>query len=65
MLLAGVAINAIAGAATQLLISVSDDNQLRSVTFWMMGLFCECRLVCRGDCQFGYHCRHLAFMATS
>ena len=39
MLLAGVAINAIAGAATQLLISVSDDNQLRSVTFWMMGSF--------------------------
>ena len=39
MLLAGVAVNAIAGAATQLLISVSDDNQLRTVTFWMMGSF--------------------------
>lgn len=39
MLLAGVAINAVAGAATQLLISVSDDSQLRSVTFWMMGSF--------------------------
>jgi len=39
MLLAGVAINAIAGAATQLLISISDDSQLRSVTFWMMGSF--------------------------
>ncbi|MDX1352736.1 MAG: iron ABC transporter permease [Thiomicrorhabdus sp.] len=39
MLLAGVAINAIAGAATQLLITVSDDTQLRSVTFWMMGSF--------------------------
>ncbi len=39
MLLAGVAINAIAGALTQLLISISDDAQLRTVTFWMMGSF--------------------------
>lgn len=39
MLLAGVAINAIAGAATQLLISISDDSQLRTVIFWMMGSF--------------------------
>ncbi|BCN94063.1 hemin ABC transporter permease [Thiomicrorhabdus immobilis] len=39
MLLAGVAINAIAGASTQLLISVSNDLQMRSVIFWMMGSF--------------------------
>ena len=39
MLLAGVAINAIAGAMTQLLITVSDDAQLRTVMFWMMGSF--------------------------
>lgn len=39
MLLAGVAVNAIAGAGTQLLISISDDLQLRTVTFWMMGSF--------------------------
>lgn len=37
MLLAGVAINAIAGAVTGLLITVSSDTQLRSVVFWMMG----------------------------
>ena len=39
MLLAGVAINAIAGATTQVLIMVSDDTQLRTVTFWMLGSF--------------------------
>lgn len=39
MLLAGVAINAIAGALTGLLIIVSSDAQLRSVIFWMMGSF--------------------------
>lgn len=39
MLLAGVAINAIAGALTGLLITISDDGQLRSVIFWMMGSF--------------------------
>ena len=39
MLLAGVAINAIAGALTGLLITVSSDVQLRSVIFWMMGSF--------------------------
>ncbi|GKT12558.1 MAG: heme transport system permease protein [Thiomicrorhabdus sp.] len=37
MLLAGVAFNAIAGAMTQLLITFSDDSQLRSALFWMMG----------------------------
>jgi len=39
MLLTGVAFNAIAGALTQLLITFSDDTQLRSVLFWMMGSF--------------------------
>lgn len=39
MLLAGVALNAVAGALTGLLITVSDDVQLRSVIFWMMGSF--------------------------
>jgi len=37
MLLAGVAFNAIFGALTQLLIIYSDDSQLRSALFWMMG----------------------------
>lgn len=37
MLLAGIAINAIAGAGTGLLVAVSDDAQLRSLTFWMLG----------------------------
>ncbi len=37
MLLAGVAFNAIFGALTQLLITFSDDAQLRSALFWMMG----------------------------
>lgn len=39
MLLAGVALNAVAGALTGLLITVSTDAQLRSVMFWMMGSF--------------------------
>ncbi len=37
MLLAGVAFNAIFGALTQLLLIFSDDSQLRSALFWMMG----------------------------
>ncbi len=37
LLLAGVAINAIAGATTGLLISVANDQELRSVTFWTLG----------------------------
>lgn len=45
MLLAGVAINAIAGAGTQLLISLSDDSQLRNVMFWMMGSFANSEMV--------------------
>jgi iron complex transport system permease protein len=39
MLLAGVALNAVAGALTGLLITISTDVQLRSVMFWMMGSF--------------------------
>ncbi len=37
MLLAGVAMNAIAGAATGFITFTASDQQLRSVTFWMMG----------------------------
>lgn len=37
MLLAGVAVNASAGAATGLLIYMSDAEQLKSLTFWLMG----------------------------
>lgn len=37
LILAGVAVNAIAGAAIGLLIYVSDDQQLRDLTFWNMG----------------------------
>lgn len=37
MLLAGIAINALAGAVMGLLIAISNDQQLRSITFWMLG----------------------------
>lgn len=37
MLLAGIAINAIAGAITGLFTYISDDQQLRQLTFWSMG----------------------------
>ncbi|MDO8290501.1 MAG: iron ABC transporter permease [Parvibaculum sp.] len=37
LLLAGIAINAIAGALMGILIFMSDDNQLREITFWTMG----------------------------
>lgn len=37
LLLAGVAINAVAGAGTGLLVTLSDDRQLRDITFWSMG----------------------------
>ncbi len=37
LLLAGIAINAIAGAAIGVLSYVADDAQLRSLTFWSMG----------------------------
>jgi iron complex transport system permease protein len=37
LLLAGVAMQAMAGAALGLLLTVADDAGLRSITFWMMG----------------------------
>ena len=37
MLLAGIALNAIAGAAIGLLVFVSDDQQLRDLQFWLLG----------------------------
>lgn len=37
LLLAGVAINAIAGSAIGVFTYLADDNQLRSLTFWSMG----------------------------
>jgi len=37
MLLAGVALNAIAGAGLGLLVFVSDDQQLRDLNFWLLG----------------------------
>lgn len=37
MLLAGVGINALAGAGTGLVLFVSDDDQLRQFTFWTLG----------------------------
>lgn len=37
LLLAGIAINAIAGAATGLLTYFADDTELRTLTFWLMG----------------------------
>lgn len=37
LILAGVALNAIGGAVIGLLVYVSDDRQLRELTFWSMG----------------------------
>lgn len=37
MLLAGIALNAIAGAAIGLLIFISDDQSLRDLNFWLLG----------------------------
>jgi iron complex transport system permease protein len=37
MLLAGIAIGALAGAASGLLVAMADDRQLRDLTFWAMG----------------------------
>lgn len=37
MLLAGLALGALAGAGTGLLIFLADDRQLRDITFWMLG----------------------------
>ena len=37
MLLAGIAINALAGALTGLITYLANEQQLRSITFWMLG----------------------------
>lgn len=37
MLLAGLAINALMGAVTGMFIYISDDSQLRDITFWTLG----------------------------
>jgi heme transport system permease protein len=37
MLLAGIALGALAGAGTGLLVFLADDRQLRDITFWMLG----------------------------
>lgn len=37
LILAGVAINAVAGAAIGAMVFISDDQQLRDLTFWTMG----------------------------
>ncbi len=37
MLLAGIAINALAGAITGVMVLLSNDSQLRSLTFWSLG----------------------------
>ncbi|MBS3965357.1 MAG: iron ABC transporter permease [Methylomonas sp.] len=37
LLLAGIAINALAGSVTGLLVYIADDDQLRSITFWSLG----------------------------
>ncbi len=37
LILVGIAVNAFAGALIGLLMSVSDDSQLRSITFWNLG----------------------------
>ncbi|MFD2599277.1 FecCD family ABC transporter permease [Sphingobacterium corticis] len=37
MLLAGIAINALAGSLTGLISYISDEQQLRTITFWMLG----------------------------
>lgn len=39
MLLAGIAINSIAGAGTGILIYLADEDQLRDLTFWTLGSF--------------------------
>lgn len=37
MLLAGIAVNALCGAGTGMLVLLADDNQLRDLTFWTLG----------------------------
>lgn len=41
LLLAGVAVNALAAALVQLLLSIGDDALLRSASFWLMGSFAQ------------------------
>lgn len=43
LLLAGVAINVLAGAATGILTYLADDQQLRDMTFWSMGSLANVR----------------------
>ncbi|WP_111498121.1 FecCD family ABC transporter permease [Marinobacter bohaiensis] len=43
LLLAGIAINAIAGAGTGVLTFYADDSELRSLTFWTMGSLAHAR----------------------
>ncbi len=37
LLLAGIAVNAVCAAGTGLFVTISDDRQLRDITFWTMG----------------------------
>ncbi len=37
LILAGIAVNATAGAVTGLFVYIADDDQLRSITFWTLG----------------------------
>lgn len=37
MLLAGIAINSLAGAATGIFVFIANDDQLRTITFWSLG----------------------------
>lgn len=39
MLLAGIALSALAGALSGLMIYLADDNELRDITFWSLGSF--------------------------
>jgi iron complex transport system permease protein len=45
LLLAGVAVNALAGAITGLLIFMADDRQVRDITFWTLGSLAGARWV--------------------
>ncbi len=45
LLLAGVAVNALAGALTGLLIFMADDRQVRDITFWTLGSLAGARWV--------------------
>ncbi len=63
MLLAGIAINAVAGAGTGLMTFIADDDQLRDLMFWTLGslggatwqslaVVAPCILVCVGAAPF-------------